>query len=234
VITTRVCLRTGMLPAIGCSMVRSNAGAHTSSSECGVVRKAFSIASTPEEGRVLIGTSVQSGSSFKQRLAALRPGDKVGLRGPLNQTFKLDGAAPQVVLLAQGVGITPMRAMLAHAAVAGLNLESSLIHVSHDGHAYRDEAQQWATSAEYPQHAADFRTAATVAATTTPDATFFIAGASQFVSSTASLLRESGVTGAAIRTDKHLGYKPRPQATRPLADDLTVDQAPPSSRSSCR
>ena len=102
-ITTRVCLRTGMLPAIGCSMVRSNAGAHTSSSECGVVRKAFSIASTPEEGRVLIGTSVQSGSSFKQRLAALRPGDKVGLRGPLNQTFKLDGA-PTWLKLVRTVG----------------------------------------------------------------------------------------------------------------------------------
>jgi ferredoxin-NADP reductase len=130
----------------------------------GMMRKPFSLASAPEEGRVVIGTSVRSGSSFKQRLAALRPGDKVGFRGPVNQTFTLDGAAPRVVLLAQGVGITPLRAMLAHGAVAGLSLESSLIHVAHDGHAYRDETQQWATSAEYPQHAADFQAAATVAA----------------------------------------------------------------------
>ena len=179
----------------------------------GLARKAFSMASAPEEGRVVIGTSVQSGSSFKQRLAALRPGDQVGFRGPVNQTFNLDRAAPRVVLLAQGVGITPLRAMLAHAALAGLNLESSLIHVAPDGHAYRDETQQWATRAEYPRHAADFQAAATVAAKITPDATFFIAGAPQFVSSTASLLRESGVAGAAIRTDKYLGYTPRPQAT---------------------
>ena len=41
-----------------------------------------------------------------------------------------------------------------------------------------------------------------------PDATFFIAGAASFVSSTASLLREAGVTGANIRQDKYLGYKP--------------------------
>ena len=186
------------------------AGQHGVLSVGAMARKAFSVASAPEEGRVVIGTSVQSGSSFKQRLAALRPGDKVGFRGPVNQTFNLDGAAPRVVLLAQGVGITPLRAMLAHAAMVGLNLESSLIHVAHDGHAYRDETQQWATRAEYPQRAADFQAAARVAAKTTPDATFFIAGAPQFVSSTASLLHESGVAGPAVRTDKYLGYKPTP------------------------
>ena len=185
------------------------AGQHGVLSVGGMARKAFSVASAPEEGRVVIGTSVQSGSSFKQRLAALRPGDKVAFRGPVNQTFNLDGAAPRVVLLAQGVGITPFRAMLAHATVAGLNREVSLIHVAHDGHAYRDETRQWATTAEYPQRAPDFQAAARVAAKTTPDATFFIAGAPQFVSSTASLLRESGVASAAIRTDKYLGYEPQ-------------------------
>jgi glycine betaine catabolism B len=178
----------------------------------GMVRRPFSLASAPEEDCVLIGTSVQSGSPFKQRLAALRPGDTVSLRGPVNK-FTLDGAAPQVVLLAQGVGITPLRAMLAHAALAGLNVESSLIHVAHAGHAYRDETQQWATAAAYPQHADDFQAAATAAAKATPHATFFIAGATQFVSSTASLLHDAGVAGAHIRTDKYLGYKPRPHTT---------------------
>ena len=179
----------------------------------GMVRKPFSLASAPEEDSVLIGTSVQSGSPFKQRLAALRPGDRAALRGPVGQKFTLDGAASQVVLLAQGVGITPLRSMLAHAALAALNLESSLIHVAHAGHAYRDETQQWATATAYPQHADEFQAAATAAAKATPHATFYIAGATQFVSSTASLLRDAGVASAHIRKDKYLGFKPRPHMT---------------------
>jgi ferredoxin-NADP reductase len=173
----------------------------------GIARKPFSLASAPEEGSVLIGTSLQSGSSFKQRLAALQPGDTVSIRGPLNK-FTLEGAAPKVVMLAQGVGITPLRSMLAHAALSGMSIESYLIHVAQDGHAYRAETEGWATTAAYPQHGDDFRAAASDAAHGNPEATFFIAGATSFVSSTASLLREAGVTGANIRQDKYLGYKP--------------------------
>lgn len=195
-----------------------------------MVRKPFSLASAPEEDSVLIGTTVQSGSPFKQRLAALRPGDRAAFRGPVGQKFTLDGAAPQVVLLAQGVGITPLRSMLAHAALAGLNLESSLIHVAHAGHAYRDETQQWATAAAYPRHADDFHAAATAAAKATPYATFFIAGATQFVSTTASLSRDAGVASAHIRKDKYLGFNPRPTQGRrppcPASRTPTADPVP--------
>lgn len=194
---------------------QAKAGQHGILQLGGMSMKPFSLASAPEEGSVLIGTSLQSGSSFKQRLAVLRPGDAVTLRGPVNK-FTLDGALSQVVMLAQGVGITPLRSMLAHAALTGMVIESSLIHVAHAGHAYRDETQQWATAATYPQHADDFRAAAAAAAHANPVATFFIAGATPFVSSTASLLREAGVAGANIREDKYLGYKPRPRtATTP-------------------
>jgi ferredoxin-NADP reductase len=203
----------------------AQAGQHAILQLGGTARKPFSLASAPEEGSVLIGTSLQSGSSFKQRLAALQPGDTVTLRGPVSK-FTLDGAAPQVVMLAQGVGITPFRSMLAHAALTGMAIESSLIHVAHAGHAYRDQTQRWATAAAYPQHADDFRAAATAAAHENPDATFFIAGATPFVSSTASLLRDAGVAGANIREDKYLGYKPGPRtATTPATSDVAPANA---------
>ena len=192
----------------------------------GTARKPFSLASAPEEDSILIGTSLQSGSTFKQRLAALQPGDTITFRGPVSK-FTLDGAAPRVVMLAQGVGITPFRSMLAHAVLTGMAIEPSLIQVAHAGHAYRDETQQWATTAAYPQHADDFRAAATVAAHDNPDATFFIAGATPFVSSTASLLRDAGVAGANIREDKYLGYKPRPRtATTPTTSDVAPAKRP--------
>ena len=47
-----------------------------------------------------------------------------------------------------------------------------------------------------------------LAARAHPHATFFVAGASSFVSSTADLLRHSGIAGGQIRQDKYLFYKP--------------------------
>jgi ferredoxin-NADP reductase len=199
------------------SPVGARAGQH------GVLRvgatavKPFSLASAPEEDIVLIGTSLASGSAFKQRLAALQPGNAVTLHGPVNN-FTLEGAPARVVMLAQGVGITPMRSMLAHVALDGLAIESRLIHVAHAGHAYRRETEQWATSAAYPQTGEEFRAATVAAARAYPDATFYVAGASSFVSSTAELLRASGVASGDIRLDKYLGYKPRPRPAAAPAD----------------
>jgi ferredoxin-NADP reductase len=51
--------------------------------------KPFSLASAPGEDRVLIGTSLASASAFKQRMAALQPGDLVTLRSPVNTFTKL-------------------------------------------------------------------------------------------------------------------------------------------------
>jgi vanillate O-demethylase ferredoxin subunit len=141
-------------------------------------------------------------------MAALRPGHPVTLRGPVN-TFTLDGAGGQVVMLAQGVGITPMRSMLAHIALSNLAVRSFLIHVAGDGHAYRKETEQWAGTAAYPQHADEFRAATAEAAIAHPHATFFVAGAPPFVAATAGLLRRSGVASRQIRQDKYLFYKPR-------------------------
>lgn len=187
--------------------VGARAGQHGILRLSAIAMKPFSLASAPEEDRVLIGTSLASGSAFKQRLAALQPGDAVTLHGPVNK-FTLDGAAAQVVMLAQGVGITPFRSMLAHIALNELAVDSALIHVAHAGHAYRQETAQWATSAAYPQHADEFRTTAAATARAHPDATFYVAGATSFVSSTAALLRDSGIASGNIRKEKYLFYKP--------------------------
>lgn len=180
-------------------------------------RKPFSLASAPEEGVVIIGTSVASKSGFKQRLAALRPGDSVHLRGPVNR-FCLDEHVKHAVLLGQGVGVTPLRAMLAHIALAGRSLPSTLVHVARDGHAYRNDTEGWASASHYPQHSEEFRTTTRDVAGVTPDATYFVAGASPFVSATASLLRDAGIAPANIREDKYLFYKPRETDAPPQSD----------------
>jgi ferredoxin-NADP reductase len=203
---------------------RARAGQHGLLRIPGASIKAFSLASAPEEATVLIGTSLASESSFKTRLAALQPDDPATLRGPL-MNFTLAGAADHVVLLAQGVGITPLRSILGHIALAGLRTQTSLVHVAAAGHAFRADTERWADSADYPQHAEQFRTSAVAAAQGHPNATFYIAGASSFVTSTAALLRQVGIAKKSIRQDKYLGHQDR----RPTTSDqrpATSDQRP--------
>lgn len=169
--------------------------------------KPFSLASAPEEDLVLIGTSLASGSRFKQRLSALEVGHAVTLRGPINK-FTLDGAGDEAVMLAQGVGVTPMRSMLAHAATEKPTLDTTLIHVAADGHAYREDTERWAGRASYPRHAEQFRAEVLDATRARPEATFFVAGATRFVTATASLLRGAGVPRGRIREDKYLFFRP--------------------------
>lgn len=187
--------------------------------------KPFSLASCPADRHVLIGTSLASGSRAKARLAALRPGDTMSLLGPIG-TFTLErmdtGIVPHsqpVVMLAQGVGITPMRSMLAHLACTGAQLETILIHVAASGHAYRSETETWATQAHYLDHSAAFTSAVAATAAQHRGATFFVAGASAFVSSTARLLRQQDVPRARIRRDAYLGYKIGANASADRAKD---------------
>lgn len=74
--------------------------------------RAFSVASIPEEGFVLLGTRTGIKiSSFKKELIALKKGDKVAMRGPFGW-FKLQDNTSPLVMFAGGVGITPIRALL--------------------------------------------------------------------------------------------------------------------------
>ena len=174
-------------------------------------RKPFSLASAPEEDQVLIATSLRSGSAFKKRFAALREGDEISVRGPVftyGQRFTVEDRGARAVLLAQGVGITPFRSILAHHALTGTGVETSLVHVAVDGHAFREDTEKWATAAVYVDHAEAFRTAASAAAGDGQGRTFYVAGAPAFVSSTTALLRDEGVDPRRIKEDKYLFYKP--------------------------
>jgi ferredoxin-NADP reductase len=166
--------------------------------------KPFSIASSPAEETIMIGTRLSSGSKFKLALAALKPGDRVRFLAPL-MNFTTAGTGRELVFLAQGVGITPIRSMLIDIADRGLGKKTTLVHVGHD-HAFRAETRQLADSAVYPLTSESFRSAVLAAAEDCPSATFMISGAPAFVKSTTTLLRDRAVTGAQIKADTMLGY----------------------------
>lgn len=71
----------------------------------------FSIASSPHEPDLLFTTRMRS-SRFKQKLAKLKPGSEVIIKGPAGQFILPDKKSEPVVFLVGGIGITPVRSML--------------------------------------------------------------------------------------------------------------------------
>ncbi|MCV7424504.1 FAD-dependent oxidoreductase [Mycobacterium yunnanensis] len=178
----------------------------------GMKVKPFTIASAPEEECVVIGTSLLSASAYKRRLGALTVGDRVTFHGPL-MNFTLGDDELDVVMLAQGVGITPFRAMLRARALGDAQASTTtLVHVASD-HAFRSDTEADATAGLYPHHAAEFAEIVEALARKRPNAAYLIAGQRRFVTSAASLLADAGVGRGQIRRDTYLGYTPRGDST---------------------
>jgi ferredoxin-NADP reductase len=166
--------------------------------------KPFSIASSPAEETIMIGTRLSSGSKFKLALAALKPGDRVWFLAPL-MNFTTAGTGRELVFLAQGIGITPIRSMLLDIADRGLGKKTTIVHVGH-AHAFRSETERLADRAVYLSTSESFRTAVLTAMEDSPSATFMISGAPAFVKSTTTLLRDWAVAASQIKADTMLGY----------------------------
>lgn len=73
--------------------------------------RAFSIASVSSEGVLTIGFRTgENISSFKDKLIHMKKGEKVEVRGPFGW-FKIRDNKTPLVMIASGVGVTPIRAL---------------------------------------------------------------------------------------------------------------------------
>jgi len=86
----------------------------------------LSIASSPTEGFILLSTKIRD-TPFKQKLIALKPGDKVKVKGPMGM-FTLKEDAKEIVFLGGGIGITPFRDMIKYAADRKLAIKLALLY----------------------------------------------------------------------------------------------------------
>lgn len=85
---------------------------HPDADERGL-RRYFTIASAPHEDRVQLTTRLfPAGSTFKQALLALQPGDKVTVAGGPGGSFASPAPAAEHLFIAGGIGVTPYRAIL--------------------------------------------------------------------------------------------------------------------------
>ena len=82
-------------------------------------RLAFSMASSPEETELMFATRIRGGA-FKQALRNMALGSEIQLEGPYGNFILHDDATRPAVFLAGGIGITPVRSILVHAAKAKL------------------------------------------------------------------------------------------------------------------
>jgi ferredoxin-NADP reductase len=104
--------------------------------------RTFSIASAPEEDHLLVATRMRD-SAFKRVARRMPVGTEVRLEGPYgNLTLHPDARRP-AVLLAGGIGITPFRSILVHAARASLPHRLLLFYANRrpEDAAFLDELQ---------------------------------------------------------------------------------------------
>ncbi len=78
----------------------------------GVGEAPISLSGDPANGGRLIHT-IRSVGAVSRALAALKPGEPVGLRGPFGEGWGLEGAAGRdVVVIAGGLGLAPLRPLI--------------------------------------------------------------------------------------------------------------------------
>ena len=158
----------------------------------------FTIASAPSDEFIQLGTRLHRESRIKRVLSSLRAGDTVRLLGPFGKIAPSDDGHP-VVYVAQGIGITPARALIRERP----HRHQTLIHVGSPD--FRAELEPLVDTAVYPA-SRDDATAALSAATQDADgAHYVVAGSTAFVNSTSQALRDLDVAPDRIHADGFMG-----------------------------
>lgn len=106
----------------------------------------FTIASAPSENRIDICTRM-TGSSFKEALDALRPGDIIETNNLGGDFLWHQDDKEPIVLIAAGIGITPYRSMLLERLKNNQSLNAQLIYFNRDDKiAFLETFEQLASS----------------------------------------------------------------------------------------
>merc|ERR1711971_298572 len=99
----------------------------------------MSFASTADEGTYLFTMDLSSKSPYKQLFAAAKPGAVTSVF-KIKGEFVIDPAEQSdVVFVAGGIGITPMRALINDVVARELSVKCSLIHIARTSHLYQEE-----------------------------------------------------------------------------------------------
>ena len=173
--------------------------------------RAFSVASIPSEGVVLIGTRTgKEISSFKKELINMKKGDKVAMTGPFGW-FKLQDQSSPLVLFASGVGVTPIRALLKYIEKSSKR-EVEVVYASNDFYLYGEELE--AIAANNPKITLH-KTVSIVETSNKLEelakkynngAFYYNSGSPATLKAVKSQLKKLGIKGTRIIDDSFMGY----------------------------
>lgn len=167
--------------------------------------RAFSIASITEEGFILIATRTgKTISSFKEVLLNLKVGDQVSMRGPFGW-FKEQTDNRDLVLVAGGVGITPIRALLK--SLESSNKTIHLLYSSKDKYLFKEEIDKLDNSKihlHYIRNRDEMSEKLKEVTKENMKAHYYVSGSMAFIKSLKSQLKVLGIKK--IINDPFLGY----------------------------
>lgn len=173
--------------------------------------RVFSIASIPKEGVMIIGTRTGKDiSSFKKALIAMKEGDQVSIRGPFGW-FKVQDASSPMVMVAGGVGITPIRALLKQLEKDQAR-PIEVLYSSSDYHLFDDDIQAMASKNKkiviHKTHSREETQAAlaSLVAKYKGQAYYFLSGSQPFIKGIKKQITGSGVKGNRVINDPFIGY----------------------------
>jgi len=174
--------------------------------------RVFTLASASTENTILIGTRTGAvPSPFKQALLDMKEGEIVKLRGPGGWFVVRDATSP-IIMLATGIGVTPMRSML-YALKDDTARPIHLIHSSSDYYLFIDEFKELQKENDqikltYVAHREEFKEAIkAVAVQYGQSAYYYMAGSPAAVSATKALLNAQGIKRNRRIHESFQGYK---------------------------
>lgn len=173
--------------------------------------RVFSVASIPEEGVMIIGTRTgKKMSNFKKELISMEKGDKLSIRGPFGW-FKVQDSNTPMVMVAGGVGITPVRSIIKQLEkVKSRSVE--LIYAASDFHLFEEELLAiMEKNNKITIHLVYSSAETTVAlanmiAKYKDEAYYFVSGSPSFIRSIKRQIKDKGIKGNRIINDPFVGY----------------------------
>ncbi len=169
----------------------------------GKPNRLFTVASPPEDGLVQLSTRI-SNSDFKQKLNQLKVGDRMIMFGPIG-VFTLPKPPPKsIVLIAGGIGITPMRALAKHIHQQQLPVQTTLVHSANGFYLYQDEMARYTDQAFFVTRETFARTLDQAVQASDAQTIYYVSGPPAFVQEAEQQLKQRGVRD--IKKDGFLGY----------------------------
>ncbi len=162
----------------------------------------FTIAVAPTEDTIQISTRIRR-TDFKKKLSRLPLGSSVYMIGPLGE-FVLPTPAPeQILLIAGGIGVTPMRAIARYVHDKNIPTKLTLIH-SADHYLYRTEFEKLVPDSHFVARSNFEDELQKMLKSVKKVTPVYISGPPAFVLSTEVILRKNGIK--TIVKDGFLGY----------------------------